>query len=146
MAKVGRRPKLTPEIQERICNLLKLGNYKETAARASGIAVSTLYLWMDKGRQDVEAEIESAYSEFLEAIESAEADGEAGLLLKVRSAANESWQAAAWMLERKSPERYARRVVVASDEEKPVPFAVIVPPKAEDEKQWAASVKPSKRK
>ncbi len=43
---VGRPTKLTPEIAFRICQFIRLGNFREVAARACGIVPSTFHLWM----------------------------------------------------------------------------------------------------
>ena len=54
---MGRKSKLTPEIQDTICNWLKLGYYQEDAAVMAGIAPSTFYDWLKKGaEQDAEQE------------------------------------------------------------------------------------------
>jgi len=36
MAKPGRPTKLTPEVQEEVCNAVRAGNYMETAAALRG--------------------------------------------------------------------------------------------------------------
>ena len=46
---MARPSKLTPEVQENICNWLKLGYYQEDAAIMAGISPSTYYEWMKKG-------------------------------------------------------------------------------------------------
>lgn len=45
----GRPTKLTPDIQSRIVELVKKGNYIETAALAVGIDKATLYRWLKAG-------------------------------------------------------------------------------------------------
>ena len=42
----GRPVKLTPEIQQRLCDALRAGNTREAAAQYAGIARSTLYEWL----------------------------------------------------------------------------------------------------
>ena len=49
---MARPTKLTPEVQENICNWLKLGYYQEDAAIMAGISASTYYEWMNKGEQE----------------------------------------------------------------------------------------------
>ncbi len=41
----GRPAKLTPELQAKLVEALKAGNYAEVAARHVGIASSTFYDW-----------------------------------------------------------------------------------------------------
>lgn len=48
---IGRRTDLTPELQERICKLIRdNGMYLEPAAAACGVAHATLYEWLARGR------------------------------------------------------------------------------------------------
>ena len=49
---MARPTKLTPEVQENICNWLKLGYYQEDAAIMAGISASTYYEWIKKGEQE----------------------------------------------------------------------------------------------
>jgi len=101
----GRQTKLTPEVQDRIVAALRAGNYQETAAVYGGISVPTFYGWLERGRN----EPESAYSEFLEAVEKAKADAEVRDVALIDKAAHDgSWQAAAWKLERKFPNKWGR--------------------------------------
>lgn len=103
--KLGRRTKLTPDVQNAIVSALRAGNYQETAARYAGIAEPTFYSWLARGRD----EPDSIYGEFLEAVESAKAASEVrDIALIDKAAANGSWQAAAWKLERKYPQRWGR--------------------------------------
>lgn len=41
----GRPPELTDELTEKICNLLRMGNYIETAVVVSGVSKEVFYLW-----------------------------------------------------------------------------------------------------
>jgi transposase len=91
--RTGRPTKLTPEVQERIVTALRAGNYRETASRHAGISYMTFRRWEMKG----------------EAIKKAEADAEVRDLELISKAAEEQWQAAAWKLERKYPQRWGRR-------------------------------------
>jgi hypothetical protein len=47
--------------------------------------------------------------EFAEAVKAAEADSQQELLKKIWTASDQQWQAAAWMLERRWPQDFARR-------------------------------------
>jgi transposase-like protein len=69
---MGRRSKLTPEVQKRVCDALVAGGaYIETAAAFAGIARSTLYNWLKQGRADAEKGKENKYTAFVEAIDEA---------------------------------------------------------------------------
>jgi alpha-galactosidase/6-phospho-beta-glucosidase family protein len=101
----GRPTKLTPEVQDKIVTALRAGNYQETAARYAGINHDTFYEWMRRGKD----EPGSIFSDFAEAVEKAKADAEVrDVALIDRAAADGNWQAAAWKLERKFPNRWGR--------------------------------------
>jgi len=114
-----RKTILTPDKAKRIADLIAAGNDQETAAQAAGISKSTHYSWLSRGRlererlealenqEDQESteeiepeESERPFVEYLDAIEKALAEAEAGLVLHIRTAAKEprTWQAAAWLL------------------------------------------------
>src|SRR5687767_7699095 len=101
----GRPSKLTPELQGRICDALRRGAYVETAAAMADVSKATLYGWLKLGAR----EEEGPHSEFLNAVEKAQAEAEMRDLDRVDAAAEGgTWQAAAWRLERRSPERWGR--------------------------------------
>ncbi len=105
--KRGRKSKLTPEVREKICALVRGGNYYKVAAQACGIAETTLYEWIEKGR--VATDRSCDYALFAEALKKADAEAESADVLIIKKAAKKSWQAAAWLLERKRFQRWARR-------------------------------------
>jgi hypothetical protein len=100
---MSRKTKLTPEAQEKILRHLRIGAYVETAAAAAGISRDTFYNWLKRG-----AEGKAPYAAFAEAVEQAIAESEARDLATVLAASKTQWQAAAWRLERRFPERYGR--------------------------------------
>lgn len=102
-AKPGRKTKLTPERQTKILNAIRAGAYMETAAAASGIDRITLHLWLKRGN----AEPESIYGAFVDAVHEAQASAELRDVLTLsKAAADGDWRAAAWRLERKFPKRW----------------------------------------
>lgn len=103
MGAIGRPTKLTPEVQERICNAIRVGATYELAAQFGGISYETFRAW-----QRAADEGDSAYSGFSEAVKLAEAEGAMRWLALIDAAAAESWQAAAWKLERRYPADYGR--------------------------------------
>ncbi len=44
---------LTPDLQDRLCNLIAAGNYPETAATIVGIHARDYYRWMNAGREEI---------------------------------------------------------------------------------------------
>lgn len=119
----GRKTKLTPEVQSNIVQALRAGNYQETAAKFAGISQQTYYTWLRRGAE----EPDSIYAEFLEAVERAKAAAEVRDIALIDKAANDgSWQAAAWKLERKYPQRWGRitRTEISGPEGAPVKVAL----------------------
>jgi hypothetical protein len=104
-SRVPRQPKtkLTPELQEKILLHLRLGAYVETAAACSGIHKDTFYEWMRKGARG-----QMPYAAFAEAVHKALAEAESRNLATILKASGKYWVAAAWLLERRYPEKYGR--------------------------------------
>lgn len=111
--KGGRPDKLTPDVHERIVALTRAGNFMETAAAAAGIDRETLRQWLKKGArvlEDSDDPKELKFKAFADAVTEAAGASEATLLTLIsNSARGGTWQAAAWILERKFPDRYGRR-------------------------------------
>lgn len=106
---MGRPTKLDDETADRICEAVSLGSPLYLAARAGGIDPETLRAWKARGRKG-----EQPYSAFLGRLKVAEAVGVTAALTVIRKAASEgTWQAAAWILERRYPKVFGRRDVRA---------------------------------
>ena len=104
--RTGRPTKLTPTVIEKICDALRGGNYRETAAAYAGVGRSTFNDWMQRGH-DAKSGI---YRDLVDAVEKALADSEARNIAMVeKAAAAGDWKAAAWYLERMFPGRWGRR-------------------------------------
>jgi transposase len=106
---------LTPDVQKDIVQRLAVGNYIDAACLSVGISPATFYTWMDKGREAEKKPVrrrnaqERLHLEFLEAVENAQGAAEVNALTPIRLAMPEQWQAAAWILERKFPDKWGRR-------------------------------------
>lgn len=102
---VGAPSKLDDLRAKRICDAVKRGLPRDTAARLAGVTPSTLFLWLRKGRAG-----DADYSEFSQRVRAAEAEGEAALVaMMTDDHAPNSWQACAWLLERRHPKRWAAK-------------------------------------
>ena len=94
----GRKSKYEPERVERLLEAIRLGATYRHACDYAGIHIDTFYGWQDK------------HPEFSEQIKLAEGAGVISNLQVIKTASAENWTAAAWLLERRHPEDYGRRV------------------------------------
>jgi hypothetical protein len=97
--------KLTPELQKRFIDALKVSLYIETAAAFAGITPQTVRNWIRWGHEEGGKRI---YREFAIAVDQALAQVEMLDLQAIRAASKDAWQASAWRLERRFPERWGR--------------------------------------
>jgi len=86
----------SPQMIEAILAILRLGHFREVAARKVGIAPSTLSSWIS---QD---------DELRRQVEEAEADLEIRILRTVKDRARDDAKAAQWLLERRFRQRWGR--------------------------------------
>lgn len=100
-----RRPKLCEINQAAICRAVALGASQRIAARAGGIALTTLQEWLTRGRDG-----DARYTGFLKAYEEAQTKADVGALAAIAAAAKKDWRAAAWSLQRRHPDDYGERV------------------------------------
>jgi hypothetical protein len=91
---------------QRFLSYISDGNYRETACKASGFAVSTLHKKLKLAEDGDDAAIA-----FREALERAEGLAESETVRNVRNASKlpQFWAAGMTYLERKSPDRWGRR-------------------------------------
>ena len=104
-ARTGRPTKLTPETQARIVDAIRDGMTYETACALSSITYSTFRNWIIAGENTGDG----IYYEFLQSVKKANAEAEAELVQRIKSAGQREWQANAWILERRYPDRWGRR-------------------------------------
>lgn len=103
--KRGAPTKLNPQIHDKIVAFVRAGSYVETAASASGISKNTFYDWLRRGA----AQDKGIYRDFSDAVEKALAESEIVDVDRIGKAAKDGqWQAAAWRLERRFPDRWGR--------------------------------------
>jgi len=100
-----REPKADPTlIKAKVAQFLKAvarGNYLNTALRTARISNQAFAHWSDMARKR-----QQPYALVFELLEEAEHVAESRMLSIIERAAIEDWRAAAWYLERKSPERW----------------------------------------
>lgn len=103
---------LTPEITEKICQSLREGNYFETACLVNGISRNTAKDWLKKGcgtykGRKLDPERDKVFIDFVAAVDEATAHAESKAIAYVLSGEH-NWQARAWYLERRMPDKWGR--------------------------------------
>jgi hypothetical protein len=110
----------TPEQIKRFIDCLKMGNYIETASAYAGISSQTLYRHLKLGQNPG-----TPQSKLLKDVQTALAESENRDLTTIAAAAKSQWQAAAWRLERRWPERWGRfdrlLATVQAEKQNPAP-------------------------
>ena len=112
--------KLNDETAGQIVKLLRSGAYIEVACAAAGVSRRTYHDWWKRGHPDGSERRDADCRRFRAQAEQALAESEAVSVAVIATAARTSWQAAAWMLERRHPERWAR-LSQREKEETPAP-------------------------
>ena len=102
-SRIGRTSKRTDARVAALCRLLAGGATRRAASAGAGINSDTFYDWLERDPT------------FSDAVQKAEADAELMFTSIVAAAASDSWQAAAWWLERRRPDDYGRRDRVELD-------------------------------
>jgi transposase len=105
----GRPSKLTPELTKRLCDWLEAGNFIETACDMEGISRESFYEWLRRGERAWSNDIEPVnYVQFSDMVKKAMARMEILTINDLR-AGPMNWQAKAWWLERRHPDRWGNR-------------------------------------
>lgn len=100
-------PRLTLEVQEKICESLREGVSREGAANLAGFSGPTVMHWLRDGLKDPEG----PYGAFATAYTDAEAELELSAVKRIVIGKSD-WRALAWLLERRFPTRWGNRTVV----------------------------------
>ena len=102
------RPRLTPEVTDRLLVLLRNGDHVDIACEAAGIPRRTFYDWWRRGDLDLDDPSCADLRLFRARVEEAKSVAESRQVMVISQAAKTHWQAAAWLLERRYPDRWAR--------------------------------------
>lgn len=101
MARAGRKTKYDEATVRAITEALRLGMTRRDACIHGDISEDTFANWLAR------------YSEFSDAVQKAEMQSKMSRLARITKAGtNGTWQADAWVLERKFPQEFAQRLVV----------------------------------
>jgi len=112
MGRPGIPSKLTPEMQESICQGLRLGMPILHVCEKVGISTQTFGRWRKAGK----LYDDQIYVQFVTAIKAAHAGFVEDNLACIKNAAGKSWQAAAWLLERREREYFAMKEIEKLDD------------------------------
>ena len=98
-------------VRETLAECLRMGMHPTAAAAGVGIAREMLSRWLSDGRRDFDLGLQTPYARLYESLSRAQADAEQAALLNLNAAAQEPkhWMASAWFLERRFPDRWAKR-------------------------------------
>jgi hypothetical protein len=91
-------------VQRHLCDAIAAGNTRHDAAEYAGVGESTLRFWLARGRR----QRRGRYRTLLAAVKKAEADAVVRNVAIIQKAANKTWQAAAWWLERKRSQDWSQ--------------------------------------
>ena len=108
----GRIPELVKGfVWDRLMEAALLDLYYDDAAAYAGLSTDCLRTYFRRGEVDLEAGSKTMYSAFAVEYRKRESQGRAGRLGAITRAGQEKklWQANAWLLERRHPEKYGRR-------------------------------------
>jgi transposase len=99
--------KLTPDIQQKIGDGISLRLTYALAANLAGVTYQTFNQWMQRGKNSTSG----AYFQFFKYITKCNADAAKALLERLNEAAKEgNCQVCMWILERRFPDEFGRRV------------------------------------
>ena len=100
----GRPSKLSPEFTAAFCDIIRLGCYFEDACAHLDVHQDTVRGWLERAATEGP---EGKHRIFSVAYKKADAGARVGLTAEVRKKPA-NWQACAWILERRWPDRYGR--------------------------------------
>jgi transposase len=102
--KSGRKPLLDEELIQKIESLAARGAYDYNIYESLGIGHNTFYTWLKKGEEPGQPAI---YRELRDRLKKAEAFRELKWVETIDK--DDSWQSKAWLLERRFPDRWAKK-------------------------------------
>jgi len=112
MARKGRRSRLTQKLIDQIRDFIERGATDKIAYNALHIPHRNFYRWKALGKEDSEAGKNTNYAQLYDALQPAEANFQMVHIENIAKASIKTWQASAWLLERKFPETFAHRQTI----------------------------------
>lgn len=112
MGKTLERPQaLTPDVQGLIVQMMAAGVALTTACQRAGVSRQAVDYW--RRLYEAGAEHAQKYADFFTALKKAAAEAEVDALAILRRG-EQGWQAQAWFLERRFPQRWSAKQKVAA--------------------------------
>ena len=106
----GRKTQLSPKVQQIILHAVEAGTSLEAAARSAGVSPHTVREWRRRGRGEDDRPAIEPYVSFAARLDNAQAGFEIDAASTIYAACQDGkWRAAAWLLERRYPQRWGRR-------------------------------------
>lgn len=106
---LGRPSSLNDEVQKKIVDALKDGNYADISARAAGIDPRTYHRWMERGQNDENADEDTPFREFRRQVLEASATAETEAVGLLRKGMGDDWRAVMPWLQARFPDRWRPR-------------------------------------
>ena len=109
----GRKTKLNPDVQKRICDALQKGNTRRVACLVGGVDESTFYNWINRGQEPQVKKDGEPYAselpfvEFFKAVTRAEAECESFHVENLLNHAKDDWRASIEWLKRRKKEDWS---------------------------------------
>ena len=105
----GRPTILSFELIKELYKVISAGVYTKQACNFLGISQRSYYSWMATAEKDEDQGRETIYTHFMHTMKKAQDIAEIYAINEIQKAAKHTWQAAAWYLERKAPDRWGRK-------------------------------------
>ena len=111
---MGRKIKLEDDIQQRLILAIERGLTIADACEYSGISEKTYYNWLNKDTTQIKNDEErKKFVQFLQDIKKAQSECQMYCLDFIMK--DKSWQSKAWVLERRFPDRWAKKDMTIND-------------------------------
>ncbi len=119
---MGRKTKLQDDIQHRLISAIEKGLTIVDACEYAGISEKTYYNWLNKNTDEIKDEEErKKFVQFLQDIKKAQSECQMYCLDFIMK--DKSWQSKAWVLERRFPDRWAKKdMTINENNEKVINF------------------------
>lgn len=109
--KSGARNIICEEIIKKLEEAFANNSTNRLACEYANISYECFRLWMLKAEKFIEDGEENIYTELSRRTKAAKSGATMHCLGLIKSAAPQNWQAAAWILERRYPQEYGRKII-----------------------------------